>query len=795
MERQFTFLQAANGRYLTKTFRADGTVEPYPLVKDFTSTVFVTEHFGEFVQAVQDVAAMGGCLLKGPLLKDLDGESRQNQHNTHADTSFLVLDYDANDGFDSVDEFLIALDPGLAQVSYLFQYSASAGIKQHTKVRGHTFIWLDKPVNPQQVKEWTRKLNLTVPQLRSRVRLSRSGMTLCYPLDITVNQNDKLIYIAPPRCEGFEDPIQNRFIVVRRQRDTFNFNPTVAANRNRSDETKLMHELQDEQGLPRFKAQLKYFKGQEVTTNPRIGQVTGIKEGETYTRINLNGGDSWAYWHWSKFDENEDIFLYSFKDDSIYFLKDICPAYYEQLVNERRARRAVRDYRPIVFRDKYSDRYFTALIDREAGEVTEVHEVSSKDKCRDFMAMHGERKPQTIDTWRVVFDPTTAGSADVANRTLNTFRPTPYMLESGRAAGSWPTIDKVLRSICVDQPTFLHFINWLAYIFQTRRKTGTAWIFQGTTGTGKGVLYAQILAPLLGHSYTREVRIDQFEDAYNGWLDEKILVMMDEGDINSSAVGKRILNLLKNLITEPFVAIRHMRAAAKEVQSFHNFLVATNELQGIRVFENDRRYNVAPRQEVPIDLTTDFDLIAGELPAFAAYLAAFSVNAVAVRTPLMNKARRELIDHGITNTERLARAVAQGNLDVLWEFYWDECSNAEYLLEMPQFKVRLNEWTADAIAGKVSAVQMDDLINLHMMGRSDDRKKRISAQAYTRWARPLGIRFDPIRKRVKAGTGTKLVTVTHIPFKVSPEWVDDGTEKTDNVVDLAQSRRSGHENP
>ena len=69
---------------------------------------------------------------------------------------------------------------------------------------------LEDEVVPTQLKEWLLYLNLTVPILRSHIRLNKARTVLRWPLDITACQNDKLLYIAPPSLEGLEDGFDRR---------------------------------------------------------------------------------------------------------------------------------------------------------------------------------------------------------------------------------------------------------------------------------------------------------------------------------------------------------------------------------------------------------------------------------------------------------------------------------------------------------------------------------------------------------------------------------------------------------
>jgi len=182
------------------------------MVKDFTSYEEVVADMTEFTAVVQKHAELGNCLLKGLLNNSLKNESRAGQTKADQETSWAVFDIDGLPYKPA--EFLAII--GFEGADYLIQYSASAGIVnskgESTTAQGmdryHIFFMLDKPYSPRHLKEWLKSLNLNLPQLKNHMELTASGMSLRWPLDITVCQNDKLIYIAPPTCgKGVTDTI------------------------------------------------------------------------------------------------------------------------------------------------------------------------------------------------------------------------------------------------------------------------------------------------------------------------------------------------------------------------------------------------------------------------------------------------------------------------------------------------------------------------------------------------------------------------------------------------------------
>jgi hypothetical protein len=69
----------------------------------------------------------------------------------------------------------------------------------------HVFFWLSHPVSPALVKAWLKKLNIHT--FATSITLTRTGAALHWPIDPSVADNSKLIYIAPPGvCGGLQPP-------------------------------------------------------------------------------------------------------------------------------------------------------------------------------------------------------------------------------------------------------------------------------------------------------------------------------------------------------------------------------------------------------------------------------------------------------------------------------------------------------------------------------------------------------------------------------------------------------------
>jgi len=190
------FLEA--GQPLTKRYTSTPAgieAESYPHVLDFKSHKHTLNTLAGFERVLIDHAQRGHCLLKGQLLKELNFESRAGSTDSNALTEFLVLDIDGLPNH-TPEEFMFRMN--MTHLDYIVQYSASQGVLPKKGLSCHIFILLTKPTSPSQIKQWLIQKNLE--EFDEYLTLTRSGVALHYPLDITACQNDKLIYIAPPIC-------------------------------------------------------------------------------------------------------------------------------------------------------------------------------------------------------------------------------------------------------------------------------------------------------------------------------------------------------------------------------------------------------------------------------------------------------------------------------------------------------------------------------------------------------------------------------------------------------------------
>ena len=230
---EIIFLKAKHK--LVKEITPEGT-KPYPLVKNFTSEHYNIEPnqkgFDEFYELLQTQASRGNALHKGDLKKKLKNESRALMTDRAANTQLLVLDldgiqfpgsknkYNTYDIQNLAEAFVQYLPQEFKDVSYIAQASASLGLKTN-KISLHLFFLLSHTVQPKVLKEWFRTLNYEIDILADQLVLSANGQSISYPLDVSLADNSKLVYIGTPKFTGVQNPVAgDRFVKIDRSSPT-----------------------------------------------------------------------------------------------------------------------------------------------------------------------------------------------------------------------------------------------------------------------------------------------------------------------------------------------------------------------------------------------------------------------------------------------------------------------------------------------------------------------------------------------------------------------------------------------
>jgi hypothetical protein len=759
--------------------------QPYPNVYEVTSFDENVTNLADLEKALKKHSLLNHCLLKGQLNRPLMSESRAGSTDTNDTTQFLVLDVD---GLPAVyQEPDVELPPdskgvkrvvqgaqhtvtvdwlleqlGLKGYSYIVQWSASYLI-ENDALRCHIFMLLDKPYPAPLLKQWLMDKNLSTPALTAALSLTSTGNALKWPLDVSACQNDKLIYIAPPTLRGIADPMKQkartiqRIALEKRSKEKLSLDMAkVSTAKNKDAMIKQIDRLRAIDGLPKRKTTMKQHGALEVLAKPDTCIITDMKQERGFVYFNLNGGDSWGYFH----PENSPDYIYNFKGEPAYLTKELLPEYWEQLHKEAgKPKVDSQGVLRLVFRERRSNRYYCGTYNTATRDLDlePTDRTAALDHCRaNGIVLRSEVIP---DDWTITYDPQVGDGdhrVDINEKIVNTFQPTIYMNDDAKVHSKAPkTIEKVIRHMLGgDDEVYNHFINWLSWVVQGRDRAQTAWVIHGTTGTGKGTFLSRILVPMLGAKNVSVPRMSEFEKEFNSFVENKLIIAVDEIEVDALRNESAIMSDIRRYITEEYVQLRRMRSDAKPTRNYASLLFFSNSLAPVRLPRNDRRYNVSAFQAEKLKLTKSererIDSLV-EVQHFYDYLALYPCDQDRVLAPLENDERARLMELTETSMDAACNAILEGNLS----YFIDALPTDNRLMGDADYRARADDFRnclrdlierTDRNTG-VCNVERDELRALfeHAVGGTSDNPYKFNNQI-----KHHGLRIDKVWSKTKA---------------------------------------------
>ena len=655
---------------LTKTISPQG-IDSYPSVYRFNSETENITTSRELHAAIVKHAERGHCMLKGNIKRPLVNEPRRESTSTDEVTSFICLDFDQHEA-PSVQALLDTM--GLSDVSYVVQYSAKHGLPDYTgTINAHVFMLLSEPLPAPILKAWLMNINLTY--FSQQITLAKLKTVLHWPLDITTCQNDKLIFIAPPTFVEVEDPLYRRISHVAKKHDVIDISrlPQQHISTLRAKADVILNQLRTLEGLPKRRATTSMVGSIEVINKPDQGVVTGIKQTGEFIRLNLNGGDSWAYWH--PVDNFE--LIHDFKSDCWFRTKELVPGYYAD------CQRAKADLNAtptndgdliLAFRDKSTAEYWNGLWNPSKG-LLDIHKARNETQLEHWMLSHGRTLGSFIPIWDIEYNPRVSWTLLEDEHRINSFIATSYM-KLKPAETVFPTILGIIKHMLGyrgthDDALLDTFLNWVACIFQRQHKPTTAWVVHGTEGTGKGYFVKSILTPILGETNVQTALVHNLEDTFNAWIEKKLFIFIDEIDTDDFKEEGRVTSRLRNYITESMLPSRGMRTLMRNVPNYASFLFSSNKKHPVHIPLQDRRYNVANFQPNKLPRPDDMQVYE-ELEAFAQFLLNYKADFVRADTIIKTEARTLIQQMGVTSLQETCNAILEGDYQFLWNARPDE---------------------------------------------------------------------------------------------------------------------------
>jgi len=795
---QLQFLTAAVGP-MRKAFGVEGGIDKaYPKASKVTThdedVSLDAAGLAAYRELLAEYAAKGASLYKGITSKPLLNQSRKGLTDSQRKTNLLILDIDGlrlpnvavppsvtDKHVRTCAEAIVSLLPApLNAASYVAVASSSFGRKDD-QLNMHLHFFLAREVVPAALKTWIRGLNVGIEAVEKQLSLTPSMQSVKSTIDPCLAENSRIVYIAPPEFgpdadNPFADD-RHRIVLVDKGEPVVDLHPLLAETNATSIAAKIERKRKDllrvlgispkEHRTTRLKTEAGEI---EVITNPHHIQMNFVHADHQYARYNVNNGDSNAYWvelknplvvHCFKPDEKPFLFEQANKDMYDWHVREFGGPVTKMTDDAGRTRNIT----PLLFQDFDTNNLYRVEYDQDEDELVRLA-VTNKDNAEHWLREYGMPMPDTIPTYYREMQPKMDRCFDAERRLVNMFSPTRFMrhkqgeelradLKTCHALhGQCPTIYTVVSHMLnYDDESIARFLNWLAFIYQYREKAKTAWLLHGTQGTGKGLFFHRVLKPLFGQHAMVKTLERIADDQFNAWEESALLVLVDEFNVGNASSGvSKTASRLKNMITEPSTTIRKMRTDQIEAPSYSSFLFATNDIGALNITPDDRRWNIAPRQEGKLvevlpQLHTDpaevDRIIDAELADFSAFLRSFRVARDKVQAPMAGEAKREAIEAAMDSTTRFFRAVMAGELA---EFLPELLARPNELLQREQLLIQgvksiLRRWVSCCNKG-TAHVPLTDLRVIYSYRAGKD----INQNAFSRMLTSHAVKSEQTRR-------------------------------------------------
>jgi hypothetical protein len=171
---------------------------------------------------------------------------------------------------------------------------------------------------------------------------------------------------------------------------------------------------------------------------------------------------------------------------------------------------------------------------------------------------------------------------------------TPFKAQQATSYTSKPLVVETflnhLRIVLGTPEMYTYITEYIAHLCQYPGiKPGTVPCFVGLSGTGKSSIFV-VLKDMLGE---KKVKVSSTPErdvwgTFNDMLEGKILVVLEELE---KKIGKDGLEKFKDLITNDSITINGKNQKPYESNSFHRFMIATNDKEGpVPTSKDDRRF-------------------------------------------------------------------------------------------------------------------------------------------------------------------------------------------------------------
>jgi hypothetical protein len=375
----------------------------------------------------------------------------------------------------------------------------------------------------------------------------------------------------------------------------------------------------------------------------------------------------------------------------------------------------------LVFIDTLKANFMGGCLENGLQEYV-VRDLGGTQRASQFCKYHGVPYPSIYPRARYELVFNSDERAEFDKGYVNKYSVTDLLrapIPVGHVAKLPKYIGKLIDHIMTDDPEIIdRFYNDISWFVQNRKKLITSYLWQGVEGTGKGLFFTKVLQVIFGMQYCAQADQDAFGTQFNSFLTDNVLVLINEVSGNFSgteAKGIATIEKMKIAITDEHIQIEGKNKDRFNGKNVCSFLFATNRRDAITLSDNDRRFNVAPRQEVKLHNTSWWPgyeqllaLVESELQEFVWYLKQYSVDESLIGKVIDNEPKRVLQIMSQTNADMFFEAVSRGDLAWLENNIVKEVSGYDHELRNQHYENILNRLKG---ASKIAVNDLCELYN------------------------------------------------------------------------------------
>jgi len=232
-------------------------------------------------------------------------------------------------------------------------------------------------------------------------------------------------------------------------------------------------------------------------------------------------------------------------------------------------------------------------------------------------------------------------------------------------------------------------LNYIADIVQYREKTNVVFVLKSVPGVGKGLFLDSVCRTLLHKDQVTLQSVDTLEGRFNADLEHSLMINIDESEYDIKKNSK-LSDKLKSLASNKNIRIERKGKDAEYTDTYFNFIVFTNNTNGMKVEPDDRRFYVFEsyksfddiiEKEFCIDVNDNNDAVikdyieahffdTPEADSFLTYIATLKVNKdYSRRARLINEAKINMIFNTNSLVDIFQKIIARKEKDTLRFLY------------------------------------------------------------------------------------------------------------------------------